>query len=249
MSGKKRIIILMHYLELGGAEMALLGLLSALDPERGDVDLFVYSHQGPLMKYIPEWVNLLPEKKAYKCIEQPMAWVLRRGRPDIVAARLLAKIRHRLWLRKHPAEGDDGSIMQYVGNCVTPLLPAINPDTEYDLCISFLTPHNIGLSKVRAKKRLAWIHTDYSTVWINSRLELPVWATYDKIASISPDVTRSFLKMFPSLKSKIMEMENILPKDYIFQRADESCKPLINSNLLGGGKSLVHRALRISEEL
>ena len=58
---KPRIIILMHYLELGGAEMALIGLLHALDPDRVDVDLFVYSHRGPLMQYIPDWVKLLPE--------------------------------------------------------------------------------------------------------------------------------------------------------------------------------------------
>lgn len=43
---KPRIIILMHYMELGGAEMALLGLLGALDPERVQVDLFIYSHQA-----------------------------------------------------------------------------------------------------------------------------------------------------------------------------------------------------------
>ncbi|MBD5296318.1 MAG: glycosyltransferase, partial [Bacteroides sp.] len=46
---KSSIIITMHYLELGGAEMALIGLLNALDPEKVDVDLFIYSHQGPLM--------------------------------------------------------------------------------------------------------------------------------------------------------------------------------------------------------
>ena len=65
---KPRIIILMHYLELGGAEMALIGLLHALDPEKVDVDLFIYSHQGPLMKHIPKWVNLLPEVPAYAVI-------------------------------------------------------------------------------------------------------------------------------------------------------------------------------------
>ena len=51
---KPSIIILMHYLELGGAEMALIGLLSALDPEKVDVDLFIYDHRGPLMSF---WVS------------------------------------------------------------------------------------------------------------------------------------------------------------------------------------------------
>ena len=38
---KPRIFIAMHYMEIGGAETALVGLLNALDPARVDVDLFL----------------------------------------------------------------------------------------------------------------------------------------------------------------------------------------------------------------
>lgn len=218
---KPRIIILMHYMELGGAEMALIGLLHALDPERVDVDLFIYSHRGPLMKYIPDWVNLLPEIPAYSVIEKPMTVALKRGHIGVVSGRLLAKLRYTKYRKANPAIGDDVASLQYVGNCVTPLLPKINTEVEYDLCISFLTPHNIGRDKVRAKKRLAWIHTDYSTVSVNPEIELPVWSAFDKIASISDEVTKSFLKTFPSLEKKTLPMENILPKNYVKERANE----------------------------
>lgn len=50
---KPRIFISMHYLELGGAEMSLIGLLNALDPRRVDVDLFIHAHRGELMRFIP----------------------------------------------------------------------------------------------------------------------------------------------------------------------------------------------------
>lgn len=219
---KPKILVLMHYLELGGAEMALIGLLNALDPERVDVDLFIYSHQGPLMKFIPEWVNLLPEVKEYSMIERPMGEALRNGQFGVVAGRLLARMRHKRHIRKARFTGDDGSIMQYVGNCVTPMLPKINPEVEYDLCISFLTPHNIGRDKVRARKRLAWIHTDYSTVHVNAALELPVWGAYDYIAAISPEVHSSFIRTFPALKSKVVDIENILSSDFVRQRAEET---------------------------
>ena len=112
-----------------------------------------------------------------------MTEALRRGHIGVVAGRMLAKYKCRNYRRKKPATGDDSSIMQYVGDCVTPWLPLINPGVEYDLCISFLTPHYIGLDKVRARKRLAWIHTDYSTVSINVERELPVWGAYDSIVS------------------------------------------------------------------
>lgn len=218
---KPRIIILMHYMELGGAEMALLGLLSALDPRLVDVDLFIYSHQGPLMQFIPEWVNLMPEVKAYSMIERPMTEALRNGQFGVVAGRLLARFRHARYIKSVNFTGDDGSVMQYVGDCVTPVLPQINPAVEYELCISFLTPHNIGRDKVRARKRLAWIHTDYTTVHFNAAIELPVWGAYDHIAAISPEVRKSFVSTFPALEPKLIDMENILCADFIRSRASE----------------------------
>lgn len=218
---KPRIIILMHYLELGGAEMSLIGLLGALDPKKVDVDLFIYSHQGPLMQFIPKWVNLLPEVSVYSMIEKPMSCALKKGHFGIVAGRLLAKWSCRNYRYKHPAKKEDIAIIHYVGNNTTPWLPKISPSTEYDLCISYLIPHNIGLNKVRAKKRLAWIHTDYSTVSVNAQRELPVWGAYDYIASISQEVTRSFLKTFPSLAPKIVEIENMLSEEFVHTRAKE----------------------------
>ena len=62
---KKRIFINIHYLEIGGAERALLGLLSVLDIERVDIDLFVNQHTGEFMPLIPKCVNLLPKIPEY----------------------------------------------------------------------------------------------------------------------------------------------------------------------------------------
>ena len=66
---KKRIFIAIHYLEIGGAEMSLIGLLQSFDYNMVEVDLFVYRHQGELLAMIPKEVNLLPEIPAYTQIE------------------------------------------------------------------------------------------------------------------------------------------------------------------------------------
>lgn len=211
----------MHYMEIGGAEISLIGLLQALDYSKYDVDLFVYSHQGELMQFIPKEVRLLPENAVYAHIERPMKDALLNGHVLLVAARLLAKVRHRTFRLKEPAVREDYAGLQYVAQCVTPLLPSLYKYGVYDLAISFLTPHNIVLEKVKAKKKVCWIHTDYSTVDVNVALELPVWSAYDHIMSISPDVTRTFLKVFPSLKDKIVEMENILSPQFVRKRAEE----------------------------
>ena len=217
---KKRIFISMHYLELGGAEAALIGMLQAMDYDRYDVDLFLHSHQGEMMRFVPKEVNLLPEIQEYAMIEKPMTEALRTGCFRVVLARLKAKWQFRRYLKCKVLQYS-AAVFQYVGNAVTPVLPSLEYLGEYDLAISFLNPHNIVRDKVKAKKKICWIHTDYTRIDVNVELELPVWASFDHVISISPDVTRAFLQVFPSLKDKIVEMENILSTEFVRTRADE----------------------------
>lgn len=65
-----RVFIAIHYMHLGGAETSLLGLLQALDTSKVDVDLFVYSHEGELMKLIPEGINVLPENSVWSMLQK-----------------------------------------------------------------------------------------------------------------------------------------------------------------------------------
>ncbi|MBQ5979809.1 MAG: glycosyltransferase [Bacteroidales bacterium] len=217
---KKRIFIAIHYLEIGGAEISLIGLLQALDYSKYDVDLFVYSHRGELMQFIPKEVNQLPEIPAYAQIERPMKDALKDGYWRIVLRRLIAKRRFARYKKsKHPV--DNGTVFGYVFDSVTPVLPSLEYLGEYDLAISFLTPHNIVADKVKAKKKAAWIHTDYSKIDVDAELELPVWSKFDHVVSISDQVTENFLGMFPSLKDKIVRIDNILSPKFVRERAEQ----------------------------
>ena len=91
----------------------------------------------------------------------------------------------------------------------------------YDLAISFLTPHYYVAEKINAKVKLAWIHTDYSNYLLDVRSELQIWGKYDHIASISPKCTEGFLKVFPELKDKIVEISNVNAEKLIRRQAKE----------------------------
>jgi len=218
---KKRIFISMHYLELGGAEISLIGLLQALDYSKYDVDLFVHRHQGELMQFIPKEVNLLPEIVSYACIESPLTEAIRRGQFGVAWGRLKAKWRARQYQPKD-ASLPQCAVFQYIAQEVEPYLPSLEQFGNYDLAISFLQPHNYVLSKVRAKKKACWIHTDYTKVEFDVDAELPVWTAYDYVVSISPDVTKTFLQVFPTLSNKIVEIENILSSKFVRERAEET---------------------------
>lgn len=201
-------------MELGGAERSLLGLLDAFDTDKYDVDLFLLRHEGELMPHIPEKINLLSQVKSYTVLARPMINTLKEGHIVLTSARLLAKIAARMYDKKH-SYTDSGVALEYSHKFTAPFMPQISPYKEYDVAISFLTPHYFVAEKVKAKKKLAWIHTDYSKVQINRESELKMWDSYDHIVSISDDVTVSFLGLFPELKEKIVVIENILPQSLI----------------------------------
>lgn len=217
---KKKIIIVSHAMFLGGVEKSLLGLLEAFDYTQYDVDLFLLRHEGELLEYIPKEVNLLPEVKQYTVLARPMVDTLKEGHILLTLGRLYGKIKANKYIKQHH-QTDSEVPIDYSHKYTYKLMPFINKDTNYDLAISFLTPHYIVSHKVNAKKKIAWIHTDYGHVETDIESQLNMWGSFDYIASISQAVTTNFLKNFPQLEDKIIEIPNILPVKLISKQADE----------------------------
>lgn len=211
---KKRILIVSHALELGGAERSLIGLLDAIDPRQYEVDLFLLRHEGELVRAIPGHIHLLPEIPAYTVLARPMLETLKEGHFLLTGARLAGKLAAGCYTKRN-GYTDSAVSLEYSHKFTVSFLPQIQPDVEYDLAISFLTPHYFVAKNVRVKKKIAWIHTDYSKIQINVPSETKMWSAYDHIASISPAVTQGFLSVFPTLSEKIVEIENTLPEKLI----------------------------------
>lgn len=226
---KKKIFISVHYLHLGGVERSLIALLNTLPREKYSIDLFVYQHTGELMKDIPQHINLLPQIDYYAAIEKPLKEVLFSNSWRIAKARLVAKWKHWKHCRNKDV-GDDVSIFQYIYNEVTPLLPSLKKYGKYDLAISYLMPHNIVLEKVNAEKKWAWLHTDYSFVYINKELECAVWEGFDKIISISDSVGEAFKSLFPKLEDKLLRIDNFLDVDFIRESSTKGVPIEIDNN-------------------
>lgn len=218
---KPRIFINMHYMELGGAERALLGLLYALDTDKVDVDLFINQHTGPFMKLIPDNINLLPEIPIYSSIERPMKDILKEGHFLMVALRLWSKLNYRFFLWKNRIKSD-ATGMQFLMDAAILALPKLHHLGEYDLAISFIDPPHIVQDKILTKKKIEWIHTDFSSRQRHYDVPRTIgrWSANDHIVSISDDVTKSFLIPFPMLKDKIVKMENILPQSLVLKQSE-----------------------------
>lgn len=215
----KKILIFSQTMEVGGAEMALLGLLERIDTNECDVDLFLMHHEGELYQYIPEKINILPEVPAYSSLAVPLKTVLKKGQFGVAYGRYKGKIAARKRVQELGLPGDNDVSLQFSHLYTLPFVPQISKE-EYDLAVSFLTPHYYVAEKVNARKKIAWIHTDYSKVAVDREAQLKMWSCYDYIASISGQVTDSFLQVFPKLKPKIIEIHNIIPMNYLNHKKD-----------------------------
>ena len=218
----KHILIFSHALELGGAERALIGLLHALDYSKVEVDLFLMRHSGEMMADIPPQVNLLPELPQYTCLAVPMRTVIKKRQLGVALGRVAGK-----WAaarRNRQLGYDTGSSvgLEYSHKYTRRFMPPVGR-RDYDLAVSFLTPHYFVAEKVQAKKKIAWIHTDYSRMLIDRESEKQMWDRYDHIGSISDMVSECFCQVFPELRSKLVKIENIIPASVIRKSAQAGC--------------------------
>lgn len=218
----KHILIFSHALELGGAERALIGLLHALDYDRVQVDLFLMRHSGEMMSDIPPQVHLLPELPQYASLAVPIKRTIQKGQLGIALGRLAGKAAAKRRDRQLGYDGGSSVGLEYSHKYTRRFMPAVGR-REYDLAVSFLTPHYFVAEKVRATKKIAWIHTDYSRIRIDRESELQMWDRYDHIGSISDTVSECFCQVFPELRQKLAKIENILPAAVIRKSALADC--------------------------
>ena len=219
----KDILIASFDMEVGGVERSLISMLNNFDYKNYNVDLMLYSHTGDFMNLLPKQPNLLEENKKYKTFRMSIAQTLKNGNLGIGFSRILARLKAKLYTTK-----ENGYIqMQYMWKYALPFLPKINK--EYDVAISYLWPHYFVADKVKAKIKIAWIHTDYSTVDTDINVDLEMWNKFDYIVSISDDVTNAFLSKYPSLKNKIVLVENITSPKFVRDMANEKQNEIIKN--------------------
>ena len=223
-----KILISSFDMEIGGVERSLISMLDNFDYENYDVDLMLYSHSGDLMKLLPNKPNLLSENKKYKTFRLSIGQTLKSGNIAITIARLLARYNAKKIAHKNNLS-DSGCIqMQYMWKYALPFLP--KAEKEYDVAISYLWPHYFIADKVKAKTKIAWIHTDYSKIDTDIETDLEMWNKFDYIVAVSKDCKDAFLTKYPSLKDKVIIVENITSPNFVRKQAEEKINDLPMDN-------------------
>ncbi|ASN05991.1 glycosyltransferase [Virgibacillus necropolis] len=211
----KNIVIASFDMEVGGVERSLISLLNNFDYNNYKIDLMLYSHTGDFMDLLPKKPNLLEESKTYKTFRMSIGQILKSGKPVMGLARILAK---------YKATTDRSSEsgykqMQYMWKYALPFLPKL--EKTYDVAISYLWPHYFVAEKVKARTKIAWIHTDFSTVETEIEIDIKMWNKFNYIVAVSDDCRNAFISKYPILEKKVKVIENITSPDFVTTLSNE----------------------------
>ena len=215
----KDILVASFDMEVGGVERSLISMLEGFDYKKYAVDLMLYRHQGDFMELVCNKVNLLEEVPQYTTFRKSIGETLKDKEYGIGFSRILSKINTRFAGKAKGIVETGYYQMQLMWKYAIPFLPKL--DKEYDVAISYLWPHYFVADKVKAKKKIAWIHTDYSTIETDVEMDLKVWNKFDYIVAVSEACKNSFLKKYSALKNKVIVMENITSPQFIRDMANE----------------------------
>lgn len=224
----RKVLISSFDMEVGGVERSLISMLNNFDYDNNEVDLMLYSHTGDFMPLLTDKVNLLNEDKKYATFRKSIGQTIKEGNVSLGITRVLSKGIAKIKGKRNNLSEYGIYQMQLMWKYSLPFLPKL--DKEYDVAISYLWPHYFIAEKVKAKKKIAWIHTDYSTIETDILMDLRMWDKFDFIMAVSEECKNAFLKKYPSLRNKVKVMENITSPEFIKKMADEDIEESIKND-------------------
>lgn len=221
---KKKILFIEEGLGIGGAEKSLLAILNLLDYSKYEVDLFLFRHTGEFMNMIPKEVNLLPLSKDFALFEQnkkvsPLNF-LRKHNIKATFYSSLYLINsgiYKVFLKKEHIKNKEYIGWNFLKNLFKPL------EKEYDVAISFLEKKTIyfNVDKVKAKRRIGFVHIDYSKYPYNYKMDKKYFKKFNNITTVSNHCKKVLENIFPKYKEKFLVIKNMILVNLIEKEAEE----------------------------
>ncbi|MFC0216460.1 glycosyltransferase [Paenibacillus chartarius] len=208
MNRKIHLLFVIPSLTAGGGEKSLMNLLSQIDYDRYQVDLVLFNRSGLFLASLPEEVRLLdlPESHRTFCSGLPrsIGSFIKQGRLTLAYSRLMFSLKNRTM--RHQRARSEQRTWKYFARSLEVL------GTQYDAAIGYLEKSSVYfvVDKVKAKKKIGWIHTNYGTSGMDQHFDYPYFQQLDHIVTVSEECARSLESHFADFKHKVKVIYNIV---------------------------------------
>ncbi len=207
---KKKILFIGITMNCAGSEKSFLSFINTLDLDKFEVDLLLAKKEGLFMSSLPNGINVmdmghfgevfkLSSKNAFSLIfntyikKNPLYAfdILPYFTGLILFKKKRVRIATKMWLH------------------LMNKMPIV--EKEYDIAVAYWGDRTMFymVDKVKAKKKITWLHFDYSFPKRDNDIYLPYFEKCDKIVNVSTVVDEALKRELPSLSDKCAVIENI----------------------------------------
>ena len=209
----KNILFVIDNLDIGGVEKSLITLLNEINKSKYNIDVLpLYAYGEYKEKLDKNRINVLkiPNTKYDSNL------ISRSFKSTVVEYLKKIKIKKiiqfiELYIRGMFSKNNRKLPLAELIRCSIIDSYAII-DKKYDIAIAYIDRQYsyYVTEKVKADKKIMWIHSDYDALKINPEGYSKTYSKFDNIICVSRQAEKSFIKKFPDLSKKIIKINNIL---------------------------------------
>ncbi len=212
----KKILFALQTMVMGGVEKELITVLQELDSNEIEATVLVmYEQDASIMQKIPSWVKVinLNIDRNYYCAD---TWAVAKQR--IKKGRIFEAFS--LIAKKLLKIGQTGS------NINIKNIPSLDEKYDTAVCYHIHSPLTVKYiaKKVKAKKKVGWIHNDFTQSGYRPDKIKKYLNCYDLFVAVSEKIKLEFLNLCPAYASKTKTVHNFLNQKEIIDKSLEPIK-------------------------
>lgn len=216
----KKVLFMVSSMNIGGVEKSLLSLLSVIPKEKYDITVLVLEKKGGFLEYIPNWVKI-KEATWFQEVKPIIMQSPQQTIKDYYDNKKYTKIPSFLWSYFISKQFNNRYIYY---KQVFKTVP--NDRDTYDVAIAYQGPTDTIdyyiANKVKAIKKISWVHFDISNHLINERLYNKLYKKIDKVFVVSKEARKRLIEKIPTVESKSDVFLNIVPNNLINKMSKET---------------------------
>ena len=202
---KRKVLFVVHQLNLGGVQRALISALNALDYSENEVTLYVRKNRTDLLPQVNRNVSII-------IINQDTTKYYRK--PYALWLQLLLKINHNPKTKQKLNGYIISSQMKYEKERY------FSDDVEYDLAVSYIQSYTAKFvdENVKAKRKVMFYHGSTDEFHdVNEK----AMQHFERIYCVSKGAQKAVQGFYPKYDDKIDCLENYVDAESVRQKANE----------------------------
>ena len=217
---KIRLLIIGITMQPAGTEKSFLSFASCLDYSRYDVTLLLAKKEGMFLPLIPKQIRVLEMERyadmftLYGGNAKRVIWdTMVKDNPAVLGDIMPFAVRMALH------RGSHADLAMGMWCRLEKRFPDL--DEAFDIAVAYWGDKTMFymLDHIKARRKIAWLHFDYTKPPRDDRLYHPAFSACDSIVTVSKPIEQALKSHFPDLAQKIVCMENIIDPKFIWDMA------------------------------